>query len=216
MDVVRRPRIEGAREREILDITTELLTAIGYDRLTIDAVAAAAKVSKASIYRLWGDKSALVAAAVECQGAGDLELPDTGSVLTDLSELVATRGFFDAERGAVISALATAIHREPERHHAVRQLLVDNGTKHVRALLARAVDRGQLAGDVDVELLSSVIPAMVLYRITYQTVGSFDEAFVADLADKILAPVLREHLIGSTTTASANKDKGKRGSSSRR
>ncbi len=70
------------------------------------------------------------------------------------------RDFFDVERPTIIGGLATAIHRDPERHDAVRRRLVEDGSKHVRALLQRGVQRGDLADDVDIdiELLCSVIP----------------------------------------------------------
>ena len=46
-----RPRVEGDREREILDAALEVLSEVGYDRLTMDAVAQRAKASKATLYR---------------------------------------------------------------------------------------------------------------------------------------------------------------------
>jgi AcrR family transcriptional regulator len=204
----RRPRIEGARQREIFTATMELIGEVGFDRLTVDAVAARAKVSKATIYRLWGDKSALLNAAIEAQETRDITLPDTGSLRGDLMELAAMRGFFDTERATTISGLATAIHRDPARLDAVRERLFGDGTKHVRALMTRAVDRGELVDGVDIELLSSVIPAMVLFEMTYRTFGAFDSDFVSDVTEKILVPVLTQN---STTT-----EREDHGSSSRR
>jgi AcrR family transcriptional regulator len=191
----RRPRVEGPREREIFDATMSLLGEVGYDRLTLDTVAARVKVSKATIYRRWGDKSDLVNAAMECQDETELTLPDTGSVLDDMRALSTMPGFFDAGQAAVICGLATAIHREPERHEATRRRLVDNGTKHVRALLERAVQRGELVDDVDIDMLCSIIPAIVLFQMTYQTVGTFGSHLVADIVDQIVAPVLRQKTI---------------------
>ena len=59
-----RPRVEGDRELEILDATLEVLADVGYDRLTMDAVAARAKASKATLYRRWNDKASLVVDAL--------------------------------------------------------------------------------------------------------------------------------------------------------
>ena len=59
-----RPRVEGEREQEILDATLEVLADVGYDRLTMDAVAARAKASKATLYRRWNDKASLVVDAL--------------------------------------------------------------------------------------------------------------------------------------------------------
>ena len=58
--VVQRPRIEGDREAEILEATLEVLGDVGYDRLTMDAVALRAKASKATLYRRWNGKVSLV------------------------------------------------------------------------------------------------------------------------------------------------------------
>ena len=57
---VARPRVEGDREQEILDATLEVLGDVGYDRLTMDAVATRAKASKATLYRRWNGKVSLV------------------------------------------------------------------------------------------------------------------------------------------------------------
>lgn len=59
-----RPRVEGAREGEILDATFDLLAEVGYDRLTMDAVAGRARAGKATLYRRWDDKCSLVVDAL--------------------------------------------------------------------------------------------------------------------------------------------------------
>lgn len=186
-----RPRIEGAREREIYDATIDMVGEIGYDRVTFDEVAARASVSKASLYRRWGDKAALISAAVCAQPEDELTVPDTGSAIGDLTALCAEPGFFDVARAEVVSGLATALHRDPDKHEALRQRLVHDGTKQVRAVLERAVDRGELADGLDVDLLSAVIPAMVLFQMTYRTPGTFDEDFVSRIVTDILTPVMQ-------------------------
>ncbi|WP_235737098.1 helix-turn-helix domain-containing protein [Nocardioides alcanivorans] len=55
-----RPRIEGDRQREILAAALDVLVEVGYDRLTMDAVARAARASKATLYRRWTNKPTLV------------------------------------------------------------------------------------------------------------------------------------------------------------
>ena len=59
-----RPRVEGDREQEIFDATLQVLEEVGYDRLTMDAVASRAKASKATLYRRWHSKAGLVIEAV--------------------------------------------------------------------------------------------------------------------------------------------------------
>jgi AcrR family transcriptional regulator len=183
-----RPRIEGAREREIFVATVEILSEIGYDRLTFDAVAARVKASKASLYRRWAGKDALVAEAVGCLEDTAPTLPDTGSLRDDLLILADTEGFFDVGRANLIGGLATAIHRDPGMHEAVRHKLVTDGTKHLRLLLTRAAERGQTRPGLDIDLLCSALPGMVLYRMTFETPGEFPPGFVRGIIEQIILP----------------------------
>src|SRR5581483_10849004 len=84
---VGRPRDE-TRDAAILDATLRILGDVGYDRLTIDAVATEARASKATVYRRWPGKAALVVDAIQslnpyAAGTGG-EPPDTGSLRGDL------------------------------------------------------------------------------------------------------------------------------------
>ena len=76
-----RPRVEGVREVEILDAALDVLADVGYDRLTMDAVALRAKASKATLYRRWNGKASLVIDALTTPPARGLGCPvDTGSL----------------------------------------------------------------------------------------------------------------------------------------
>lgn len=184
-----RPRIEGARERQILLATLEVLGELGYDRLTFDEVAARAKASKASLYRRWVTKDALVSEAVGCEDDDEPPvLPDTGSLRGDLMALADMNGFFDADRASIVGALATAIHRDPLRHEALRQKLVTDGTKHLRPLLSRARDRGQTRPGLDIDLLASALPGLVLFRMTFETPGEFPPDFIRNVLEQIILP----------------------------
>src|ERR1700710_2333484 len=55
-----RPRVEGVREAEILEAALDVLGEVGYDRMTMDAVALKAKASKATLYRRWNGKVSLI------------------------------------------------------------------------------------------------------------------------------------------------------------
>ena len=160
-----RPRVTGARERSILLATLELLAETGYDRLTLDGVAARVQASKATLYPRWVSKGALVTEAVALLTPSALTLPDTGSLRGDLLALADTRGFFDAAGARLACGLATALYREPELHETVRRKLVEVGTAHLRDLLERAAARGRLRPDVDIELVCAVVPARALFRL---------------------------------------------------
>ncbi len=75
------------RETELLAVTLQLLQEHGYDRLTVDAVAAAARASKATVYRRWPSKAELVLAAF-IEGVRQVAVhPETGTLRGDLLQL---------------------------------------------------------------------------------------------------------------------------------
>ena len=79
-----RPRSEEAR-LSILHSTLKLLAQKGFSELTIEAVAAHASVGKATVYRWWPDKAALIADAFASSTTRKLHFPDTGSIRSDMS-----------------------------------------------------------------------------------------------------------------------------------
>src|SRR3954465_11505598 len=81
-----RPRVEGDRERQILDAAMEVLAEVGYDRLTMDAVAQRAKASKATLYRRWNSKAPLLVESLARMKTTPEVLPDTGDLRTDMLE----------------------------------------------------------------------------------------------------------------------------------
>src|SRR5580704_9361239 len=80
-----RPRSEQARVA-ILRSTLKLLGENGFSELTIEAVAARAGVGKATVYRWWPNKAALIADAFASSTTRKLHFPDTGSVRADMSQ----------------------------------------------------------------------------------------------------------------------------------
>ena len=92
MDVERpAPSSRGVgREDAILAAAAELVTEIGYERVTVDAIAVRARSSKATMYRRWAGKAELVAEALRRSAEGaDTTPPDTGTVRGDLLDAVA-------------------------------------------------------------------------------------------------------------------------------
>src|SRR3954452_15079951 len=112
-----RPRIEGDREVEILDAALEVLADVGYDRLTMDAVALRAKASKATLYRRWNGKVSLVIDALHHHHNNDTPAApvDTGSLREDLIESFCGHGgLTDKPELDAFGALLTAIMRDAE------------------------------------------------------------------------------------------------------
>jgi AcrR family transcriptional regulator len=103
-----RPRSEQAR-LAILRGTLQLLGENGFPDLTMEAVAAHAGVAKATVYRWWPNKAALIADAFASSATRKLHFPDTGSLVTDMSrQMRQLIKVFRSRRGRIVSAILGA------------------------------------------------------------------------------------------------------------
>lgn len=159
-----RPRVEGDRELEILEATLEVLADVGYDRLTMDAVATRAKASKATLYRRWTNKVSLVIDALLVQ-KGAPALPDTGSLRGDLIEaFCGFGGIMDEQAVATLSSVLTAITRDAEFAHEFRTRVIGPKAAVSHAIYERAVARGEARADLDITLFAPALAGILLHR----------------------------------------------------
>ncbi|MEV7613941.1 TetR/AcrR family transcriptional regulator [Streptomyces sp. NPDC089799] len=141
-------RITPEREAELHGAVLDLLREVGYEALTMDAVAARTKSSKATLYRQWGSKPELVAKALRCTQKVSLADIDTGSIRGDFAVMIQHSDDDQmAKDTALIRGLGHAVHESPELHKALRELLVDPEITGLQMMLQRAVDRGEIAPD---------------------------------------------------------------------
>ncbi|MHB9861125.1 TetR/AcrR family transcriptional regulator [Streptomyces sp. YIM S03343] len=144
----RRSRITPEREAELYGAVLDLLREVGYDALTMDAVAARTRSSKATLYRQWGGKAELVVRAIRHGKPGKLGEIDTGSLRGDLHAMVAQEDDCTMEQNtALMRGVAMAIHHNPDLRQAFRDQLVEPEIKEFRRMLQRAVDRGEIRAD---------------------------------------------------------------------
>jgi len=184
---VERPRVEGLREQAILDAALEVLAEVGYDRLTMDAVAARAKASKATLYRRWTGKATLVVEALH-HSKGVEEAPDTGSLRGDLLALsCGLGGLADTATVASIASVITAIAHDADFGAAFRAHVLEHKTAATRLVWQRARDRGELRDDVDVDLLQAALPGIVLHRV-FVLGEQPDVDLVTRVVDQIILP----------------------------
>ncbi|HEX3454252.1 MAG TPA: TetR/AcrR family transcriptional regulator, partial [Gaiellaceae bacterium] len=159
-----RPRSTEADDA-ILEAAIELFAETGFEGLTVEAVAARAGVGKATVYRRYSCKVELVAAA--CRAYADLggESPDTGTLRDDLRALLGTLVdmLTDSPVGRVMPTLVADKARIPELA-AEQRALVREKRRHHRAVMERAVGRGELRPDVDPELVIAAVVGPVFYR----------------------------------------------------
>lgn len=180
---------DESRDPEILAATIDVLAEVGYDRMTVDMVAARAKAGKATLYRRWPSKADLVVDAVGCMGGGVARpLPDTGTLRGDLVALLSPKTVHDASRKLrVLLGLASVIVQSPELAESIGEAFLEPRTRLTKALLQRAVDRGEAAAETDVELLSRVSSSMVIARALLDQ-KPVDRAFLLTVIDGIILP----------------------------
>jgi AcrR family transcriptional regulator len=182
---------DHTRDPEILEAALDVLEETGYDGMTIDMVAARAKAGKATLYRRWSSKADLVLDAVVCMKSRDIDLdalPDTGTLRGDLLAMVKTPSIRESERKLkVMAGIASMIARSPELAAAAQNALVEPRASVNRIFFRRAIERGEIPADADVELLCTIGPAMVAYRVLM--LGKpVDREFHVSTIDRIVLP----------------------------
>lgn len=160
-----RPRSPEA-DRAILRAAVDLLADEGYGGVTMEGVAARAGVGKATVYRRWPCKSALVVDAVTaCRESGGTP-PNTGSARDDL--LVFVRGFMHhlrtSDAARVMPALVAELSRNPELAAEFREGFVQPRRAKVLDAVRRGVDRGEVRAGVDPDLVADGVVALLLHR----------------------------------------------------
>jgi AcrR family transcriptional regulator len=185
-----RPRVEGDREQEILDAALEVLADVGYDRLTMDAVAHRAKASKATLYRRWNSKATLVVDAL-ARSKGVPVVPDTGELRSDLlTAFCGMGGLTDHDTTATLGAVMTAVSTDPEFAREFRAQVVEPKARVSRLIFERARDRGELRDDIDVDIVVPALAGIVLHRV-FVFGDTPDPALIARAIDQIILPAVR-------------------------
>ncbi|WP_306318964.1 MULTISPECIES: TetR/AcrR family transcriptional regulator [unclassified Streptomyces] len=139
----RRTRLTPERERELYGRTLDLVRDVGYETMTLDAVAAESKCSKATLYRQWGSKPRLVSEALRELRPFSLEDLDTGSLRGDLHAFAERVG--EARKDIdLVRGISLAIRKDADLADAVHEALVQPELDLFEAMLSRAADRGEI------------------------------------------------------------------------
>lgn len=143
------------------------LAAVGYGRLSIEAVARRAGVGKTAIYRRWNSKLAMVLEIVSNIAGQSLPLPDTGSLRGDLEMFlrIVVRALRHPLASQIIPDLLAEAARNPQIEQTLRQALRANQHDLGVLLIGRAIDRGELPPGTDPELAIDLIVGPVYWRL---------------------------------------------------
>jgi AcrR family transcriptional regulator len=147
--------------------TLKELARVGYARMSMEAIARRAGVGKAAIYRRWPTKAALVVTVISTVAAEDVEVPDTGTLRGDVRALLAMNAKLLRRpmTQRILADLMAATRREPQLEAALRSQVQDRRRAKGRDLLRRAIDRGELRADLDVDLALDLLAAPLYWRI---------------------------------------------------
>lgn len=185
---VSRPRVEGDREAEIYDAVIRLVVELGYDKLTFDAVAADVRASKATLYRKWSTKAALVVDAVTSRFCNDgSAVADTGSLRGDLVAGACADGGLTSDLPELIGSLVAALHRDADLFDAFRTRYLEPSIQRGIEIFHRAQQRGEIGPDADLHQLSTILPAMCIHE-TIVFGREIDRAGVIAIVDDIVLP----------------------------
>ncbi|MGO9099160.1 MAG: TetR/AcrR family transcriptional regulator [Mycobacterium sp.] len=177
------------RETELLAVTLQLLQEHGYDRLTVDAVAATARASKATVYRRWPSKAELVLAAF-IEGVRQVAVPpETGTLRGDLLHLGRAICQQAQQQAGTIRAVLVEASRHPALNDALQHQFLDERKALIQAILQQAADRGEIDESVISDELWDLLPGYLIFRSIMPSRPATEHTVQA-LVDDVIIPSL--------------------------
>jgi AcrR family transcriptional regulator len=187
----RRTRLTPERELELSTAVMDLLREVGYEALTMDAVAARTRSSKATLYRQWKGKPELVAAALRHTKPMVLADIDTGTLRGDLHQLAQGVGRAAKQDTAVLRALGQACHHNKELLQALRENLIEPERLVFDGVIDRAVCRGEVPqGSPAREFFPHMLMGALVSRELLDD-RPVDAEYLTRYIDAVVLPALR-------------------------
>lgn len=186
--------LDRSRDGAILAAALEVLAEVGYDRLTMDLVAARARAGKGALYRRWPSKAGLVVDAIADwhRRQAPASFPDTGSLRGDLEAIAAAMpesgDVSGREYVSLVAGLSTAAARDPELGALLSEQVLGRPRRALRELLQRAVARGEIAPDRDLTLVPDVMMGLNLLRMVAGK--AVDREYLRTVFDEVLLPLV--------------------------
>jgi AcrR family transcriptional regulator len=161
-----RPRDEEVRKR-ILDSAARLLEDVCYEDITVDAIAEASGAVKATIYRWWPNKAAVLIEAFRERIARELPFPDTGDFREDVRVMLRnfTEIIYRGRRGKVFRAFIAGAQADPEIAKAYREIWIAPRRAEARQIFARHIAAGVADARLDPDLAVEMVFSPLYYRL---------------------------------------------------
>jgi AcrR family transcriptional regulator len=169
-----------------IEATLDLIAEHGLRALTTDAVARRAGISKATMYRRWPSKDALVLDAVSSL-VSEVAIPDTGSLRKDVRALLrdSVALYAGSRRAKLIPELVAEMARTPAVADAARTGFLAQRRNALRQVIDRARARREVRDGIDDELCVDLLVAVIQYRFLISG-GPLTTQLADDLTDAIL------------------------------
>ncbi|URN05060.1 TetR/AcrR family transcriptional regulator C-terminal ligand-binding domain-containing protein [Actinomadura madurae] len=182
----------GDLEAAIFDAVFAQLETVGYRRLTMEGVAAAARTGKAALYRRWRSKDDLITDALKHVLPEPPTAPATGRVREDMLQILRTlRDTLIACRGAAFRVLK---EESDDGKGLVHEVVRERLSTPVRDLLFQALEdaaaRGEIRPAAATRQVANVGPAVIVYHSLTEG-GAITDDYLVSVVDEILIPMLR-------------------------
>jgi AcrR family transcriptional regulator len=170
------PKPDPARRNEqsrraILTAAVDLISELGYERVSIEAIAKRAGVGKQTIYRWWPSKGAVALEALNDSLAAVVDFPDSGDIVEDLriqmkgvTQLLGSR-----EVGPVYQGIIAAAQCDPAISRAHLEDIIEPANVAFHERIDRAQDRGELRSDFDRQAMIDLLYGAIYYRLLLHT-----------------------------------------------
>ncbi|WP_441249984.1 TetR/AcrR family transcriptional regulator C-terminal ligand-binding domain-containing protein [Kitasatospora sp. McL0602] len=161
--------------------------------MTMEGIAGAAQTGKAALYRRWTSKADLIIDALGSTLPPPAQVPDLGSVRSELLQLIEGYGAaMESRAGSAMRALMAEL--DHERTREFKDFLTERVIRPSTSAMLDILRRGELRGDVRpgaaTSLVADVAPAMLMYRAKVCE-GALDPGFCTSLVDEVLIPMVR-------------------------
>ncbi len=183
-------RLSDERLAELFDGTLQLVVEHGFDRLTMDQIADATHSSKATLYRQWGSKTALVADALLRSVEAHEMAIDTGHLRSDLHLMLTQDKPDKVQDGALVGALLHAVKHDADLGQVLREKVIAVGRRRIDDVIALAVGRGEVAPDSPgIEYVAFLVISQVVLQPVVDG-APWDDADKLRFVDAVLLPML--------------------------
>lgn len=189
----RRTRLTSERKAELYSTVVELLREVGYEALTMPAVAARSRSSTATLYRQWSGKPGLVVAALRhLQREADVLNVDTGTLRGDLHETARRVYQISPTDHELMAALSHAALSDPKLAQTMREKFADPARDALERVVQRAVERGEIPADAPARrYCAHLLLAIGMVRPMLEARPS-DEEYLLHFVDAVMLPALRQ------------------------